>query len=114
MSRLSSSTTVQSSTSNLHQSAEQYVPFLHHLLADFDFFLPRFIASSSNGLHIEAHRERFQERTLRDLTIGSNDGAMMLDPNNPTLVGDEMVAQKVGPGSRDSVQCFLRQLADVM
>jgi hypothetical protein len=46
-------------------------------------------------LNIERHRERFQERALRDVTVNSNDSAMSLDPNNPTLVGPEMDVQKV-------------------
>lgn len=52
-------------------------------------------SSASAPLHLEEHRERFQERALRDVTVNSNDPAMLLEPNNPLLVGEEMAAQKV-------------------
>lgn len=57
--------------------------------------IPSLTASASAPLNLEEHRERFQERALREVTVNSNDRAMLLDPSNPTLVGEEMEAQKV-------------------
>ncbi|WVQ78048.1 hypothetical protein IAT38_000129 [Cryptococcus sp. DSM 104549] len=51
-------------------------------------------ASSQSGFNVLRHRDRFQERALRDVTMGSNDSAMTLDPNNPVLVREEMISQK--------------------
>ncbi|WVW83168.1 hypothetical protein I302_105186 [Kwoniella bestiolae CBS 10118] len=48
----------------------------------------------SSGFHVLQHRDRFQEKALRDVTLNSNDSAMMLDPNNPVLVREEMESQK--------------------
>ncbi|ORY33785.1 hypothetical protein BCR39DRAFT_519226 [Naematelia encephala] len=70
------STTIHSSSSTLHQSID-------HL-----------ITTSQQPLNLLQHREKFQERALRDVTTNSNDSAMMLDPNNPVLVREEMAAQK--------------------
>ncbi|WRT67088.1 uncharacterized protein IL334_004054 [Kwoniella shivajii] len=50
--------------------------------------------SASSGFHVLQHRDRFQERALRDVTMSSNDSAMMMDPNNPILVREEMESQK--------------------
>ncbi|WWC69508.1 uncharacterized protein I206_103450 [Kwoniella pini CBS 10737] len=51
-------------------------------------------SSASSGFNVLEHRDRFQERALRDVTLSSNDSAMMMDPNNPILVREEMVSQK--------------------
>ncbi|WVQ70141.1 uncharacterized protein L199_008366 [Kwoniella botswanensis] len=48
----------------------------------------------SAGFNVLQHRDRFQEKALRDVTLSSNDSAMMLDPNNPILVREEMESQK--------------------
>ena len=57
----------------------------------------RFISSSSGPLNLVQHREKFQDRALRDVTVHYNDSTMMMDPSNPLLVKDEMEAQKVCP-----------------
>ncbi|WWD15623.1 hypothetical protein CI109_100045 [Kwoniella shandongensis] len=51
-------------------------------------------AAASSGFHVLRHRDRFQERALRDVTMSSNDSAMMMDPTNPILVREEMESQK--------------------
>ncbi|CAD6569536.1 MAG: hypothetical protein TREMPRED_005287 [Tremellales sp. Tagirdzhanova-0007] len=54
----------------------------------------RYISASSAPLNLVQHREKFQDRALRDVTVHINDSAMMMDPSNPLLVKDEMEAQK--------------------
>ena len=84
-----------SSASALHQTVDQYV--CPRLFSCFNTDRStRLLASSSDPLQLLKHRETFQERALRDVTVNSNDSAMMLDPNNPLLVKEEMEAQKVG------------------
>ncbi|GFZ46197.1 hypothetical protein JCM24511_04444 [Saitozyma sp. JCM 24511] len=51
-------------------------------------------STGAEPLNIERHRDRFQERALRDVTVNSSDSAMALDPGNPTIIGPEMEAQK--------------------
>ncbi|KAK8870084.1 hypothetical protein IAR55_000654 [Kwoniella newhampshirensis] len=51
-------------------------------------------AAASSGFHVLRHRDRFQERALRDVTMSSNDSAMTMDPTNPVLVREEMESQK--------------------
>ncbi|WWC90102.1 uncharacterized protein L201_005035 [Kwoniella dendrophila CBS 6074] len=51
-------------------------------------------SAASSGFHVLQHRDQFQERALRDVTMSSNDSAMMLDPSNPILVREEMESQK--------------------
>ncbi|OCF36536.1 hypothetical protein I316_01786 [Kwoniella heveanensis BCC8398] len=51
-------------------------------------------ASASTGFNVTRHRDQFQERALKDVTMNSNDSAMMLDPSNPLLVREEMQSQK--------------------
>ncbi|ODO11520.1 hypothetical protein I350_00300 [Cryptococcus amylolentus CBS 6273] len=51
-------------------------------------------AAAQSGYNVYQNRDLFQERALRDVTVGSNESALMLDPNNPILVREEMNAQK--------------------
>ncbi|WVF72244.1 hypothetical protein IAT40_007056 [Kwoniella sp. CBS 6097] len=51
-------------------------------------------ASSSTGFNVTRHRDQFLERALKDVTMNSNDSAMMLDPSNPILMREEMQSQK--------------------
>ncbi|WVQ71594.1 hypothetical protein IAR50_001134 [Cryptococcus sp. DSM 104548] len=51
-------------------------------------------AAAQSGYNVYQNRDLFQERALHDVTMGSNDSALMLDPNNPILVREEMNAQK--------------------
>ncbi|KAL7422301.1 hypothetical protein Q5752_002947 [Cryptotrichosporon argae] len=71
MPRLSAST----ATSPLHQAADSL------------------LASAAEPTHLDAHREAFFARALRDVTANA-DGALGLDPGNPVAVRDEMEAQK--------------------
>ncbi|XAO24064.1 hypothetical protein I312_102854 [Cryptococcus bacillisporus CA1280] len=51
-------------------------------------------ADAQSGYNVHQNRDNFQERALRDVTMSSNESALMLDPNNPILVREEMKAQK--------------------
>ncbi|WVQ98684.1 hypothetical protein IAU59_005815 [Kwoniella sp. CBS 9459] len=51
-------------------------------------------SATSSGFNVMRHRDEFQEKALRDVTMNSNDSAMMLDPSNPLLVREEMQLQK--------------------
>ncbi|KGB74278.1 hypothetical protein I307_05009 [Cryptococcus deuterogattii 99/473] len=51
-------------------------------------------ADAQSGYNVHQNRDNFQERALRDATMSSNESALMLDPNNPILVREEMKAQK--------------------
>ncbi|KAE8538047.1 hypothetical protein D1P53_006114 [Cryptococcus gattii VGV] len=63
----------------LHQAVDQYVK---HFMA------------FRSGYNVHQNRDNFQERALRDVTMSSNESALVLDPNNPILVREEMKAQK--------------------
>ncbi|KAK6902882.1 hypothetical protein L486_08378 [Kwoniella mangroviensis CBS 10435] len=79
MAAVASSSTMLTSTSggsSLHQAVDQITNEV------------------SAGFNVLQHRDRFQEKALRDVTLSSNDSAMMLDPNNPILVREEMESQK--------------------
>ena len=54
------------------------------------------VASSSDPFNLFKYREEFQRGgALQDVTINSNDSAMMLYPHNPLLVKEETEAAKV-------------------
>ena len=57
--------------------------------------LLRLVASTSNPFNIIQHRESFQRRAFEDVTINSNDSAMMMNPHNPLLLKEETEAEKV-------------------
>ncbi|WWC61172.1 uncharacterized protein I303_103752 [Kwoniella dejecticola CBS 10117] len=71
-----SSATSNLGASSLHQAVEQIS------------------SAASSGFNVLENRDRFLERALRDVTLNSNDSAMMMDPNNPILVREEMESQK--------------------
>lgn len=81
----------------LHQAVDQYVK---HLALRVNVSLTamyrhRLTADAQSGYNVHQNRDNFQERALRDATMSSNESALMLDPNNPILVREEMKAQKV-------------------
>lgn len=82
----------------LHQAVDQYVN--HSIVLHVNVLLTvmcrdRLTADAQSGYNVHQNRDSFQERALRDVTMSSNDSALMLDPNNPILVREEMKAQKV-------------------
>lgn len=82
----------------LHQAVDQYVK--HFMAFRVNVSLTtmcrhRLTADAQSGYNVHQNRDNFQERALRDVTMSSNESALMLDPNNPILVREEMKAQKV-------------------
>ncbi|UOH81520.1 hypothetical protein LQV05_004191 [Cryptococcus neoformans] len=81
----------------LHQAVDQYVNpsiALHLNVLLTVMCRDRLTADAQSGYNVHQNRDSFQERALRDVTMSSNDSALMLDPNNPILVREEMKAQK--------------------
>lgn len=96
---ISESNGAQSLTApQLHQAVDQYVKHFMAFRANVSLTAMcrhRLTADAQPGYNVHQNRDNFQERALRDVTMSSNESALMLDPNNPILVREEMKAQKV-------------------
>ncbi|ORX39846.1 hypothetical protein BD324DRAFT_615220 [Kockovaella imperatae] len=62
--------------------------------SDLHHAVDKLVSGSSDPFNIMEHREIFQRRALEDVTINSNDSAMMMNPHNPLLLKEESEAEK--------------------